>query len=102
MDILQPVQICLVETLRHKPQLTFFDRCDGRLSQFVHPDKPLLFDHRLNRCMTAVMCSDRMDMLFHLNQVAARFQIFDDLLTRFIAVHAGVFPAVFINGRIII
>ena len=52
--------------------------------------------------MTAVMCSDRMDMLFHLDQVAARFQIFDDLLTRFIAVHAGVFPAVFINGRIII
>ena len=102
MNILKPVQICSVKALRHKLQLAFIDRRDGGLGQFIHPDKPLLFDHRLNRRMTAVMCSDRMDMLLYLDQIAALFQVFDNLFTRFITVHTGIFSAVFIDGRIII
>ena len=57
LDILEPVQINLVKTLRYKPQLSCLQCIDRRFCKVFHLNEPLLLDHWLYGCVAAVMCS---------------------------------------------
>ena len=101
-DILKPMQIDLVKTLRHKLKVAILDRLDGRLRKFFHPYEPLLLNHRLHRRMAAVMGTHIMRMLNYLYQVSLLLQILNHYLSCFITFHSCVLAAIFIDGGIVI
>ena len=102
VNVLEPVQIGLVKSIGHEAQLALFNRLDGRPGQFVHADEPLFLDHRLDRRLAAVMRADSVLMLLDLDEIAARLEVLDDLLSRLVAVHAGIPSAVLVDRRVVI
>ena len=102
LDILQPVQIDLVEALRHEFQFAGLQRVDRRFCQLLHFYEPLLFDERLHRRAAAVMGSNGMCVRNDFYKVSLLVQFLHDRFSRLIAVHARIFPAILINGSVIV
>ena len=101
-DILKPVKISLAVGFRNKFQFACFDCINCRLCHFFHSNKPLRFDHRLYRCLTSVMGTNRMCNIFDTTEIALCIKICDNLLSCLITVKAGIFAAKFVDGTIII
>ena len=101
-DILQPVQIRLVEALRHKGQISVFNSLDSRLCHLLHLYEPLLLDHGLNGGATAVVGSYIMDMVYHLHQQTLLLQFLYHDLAGLVAIHACVLAAVLIDGGVVV
>ena len=102
LDILEPVQINLVKTLRYKPQLSCLQCIDRRFCKLIHLDKPLLFDQWLYCCTTPVMSSYSMHMWNNFYKVSLLIQICHDCFSCLIAIHACIFSTMFIDCRIIV
>ena len=102
MDVLQPVEICLVEALRNKFQFAGFYCLNGRFCHLFHLYKPLLFDHGLYGGVAAVMGSYGMGMGNNFYQKTQVFQIFYHGFSGIVTVHAGVFAAFFVDGSVIV
>ena len=102
LDIFQPVQIDLVKTLRHKFQLACLQRVDGRFCQFFHLHEPLLFDQRLHSRAAAVMSPHGMCVRNDFYEISLLVQFLHDRLSRLIAVHARIFPAILIDGGVVV
>ena len=100
-DILQPVQVNLVKTLRNKGQIAIFDRFDGRLCHLFHLHEPLLFDHRLYGSAAAVMSSYIMNMVYHFYQQSLCIKISYHSFSCLITIHAVIFAARAVDGGII-
>ena len=88
--------------LRDKIQLIRPDHIQRSLCHLIHLHKPLGLDHGLHSGMAAVMGSDRMGDRDDLYQKPKLLQILHDLTAGLITVHAGIFPAALIHGRVII
>ena len=102
-DILQPVQINLIKTLRNKFQFSRLNRIDCRFCQLLHLHKPLLFYHWLYRGMAPVMGSYIMRVWLDLYQVSLFFQIFHHCLSCFVAIHTCIFAApLLIDGGVVV
>ena len=101
-DVLQPVQIRLVKTLRNEGQVTVLDRFDSRFCHLFHLYEPLLLDHRLYRRTTAVMSTYIVYMLFYFYKQSLCFQIRYHCFSCLVTVHTIIFAARAVNGRIIV
>ena len=101
-DVLQPVQIDLVKTIRYKIQLVLFQSFDRRFRHLLHLYKPLRFDHRLNGCLTAVVCADAVCMRNNFYQKSQCIQVCYHGFSCLITIHACIFAAQFVNRRIVI
>ena len=101
-DILQPVQIRLVEALRHESQIAVLDGLDSWLCHFLHLYEPLLLDHGLNSGAAAVVGSYVMDMVYHLHQQPLLLQFLYHDLAGLVAIHACVLAAVLIDGCVVV
>ena len=64
-DIVCPVKVCLFHTLRNQLDLSLFDSFYCRFDQLVHLNEPLLFDHWLYRCLTTVVCTNIVAIIFN-------------------------------------
>ena len=102
LDILEPVQINLVKTLRYKPQLSCLQCIDRRFCKLIHLDKPLLFDQWLYCCTTPVMSSYSMHMWNNFYKVSLLIQICHDRFSCLIAIHSCIFSTLFIDRCIIV
>ena len=102
MNVFEPVQVNLVKSFRNKCKLAVLDRLDRRLSHLLHSDEPLLLDHRLYRCVAAVMGTDSMGMRNDLDKETKLLKIPNDLLTGVIAVHSRVLSAEIVHGSVIV
>ena len=85
-DIVRPVIVNFLHTLRNQPDLTIFHCFHRRPYQFIHLHKPLFLNQRLNRCLTAVMGSHIMGIVFDTYQKPFLLQLFHNLLPCLIAV----------------
>ena len=101
-DVLQPVQVSLVKTLRYKLQIAVVKSLNRSLCHLVHLYKPLRFDHWLYSCVAAVMCSNAVIVGNYLNQKAKLVQILYHDFSCLVAIHACVFSAKLIDGSIIV
>ena len=101
-DVLQPVKVSLVKTLRNEFQISILKSLDSSFGHFVHLYKPLRLDHRLYGCMAAVMCSNAVIVRNNLHQKAKLVQILYHGFSCFVTIHAGVFTTQLIDGSIII
>ena len=102
-DIFKPVQINLIETLRHKLKLSGLNRFDRRFCKLLHAYEPLLFYHRLYGCMTSVMGSYIMRMRNNFHKISLFLKISNHCFSCLIAIHACIFSTIFlIDGRIVI
>ena len=101
-DIVRPVKIRLFHALGNQSDLTILYGFHGRLNQFFHLYKPLLFYERLNRGFAAVMGSYIMGIVLDPNQKAHFFQFGHNLFSGCVAVHALELAAVFIDGSIVV
>ena len=102
MDIVEPVEVSLVKALRHEGQIALFERFDRAFGHLVHPDEPLLLDHRLDGRPAAVMGPDGMGVRHYLDEQAELLQILDHGLAGLVAVHAGILAAQVVHGRVVI
>ena len=101
MQILHPVQIHLIETLRYKAEVAVLQSIDSGSSQFVHGYKPLGFYHGLDGAVAAIVGTNVMNVVFDLGQEAPLLQILNDLFTSLVAVHAFIFAAEFVHVTIV-
>ena len=101
-NVLQPVQVGLVKTLRNKLQIAILKCLNRSLCHLIHFYKPLRFDHWLYRCLAAVMCSYGMCMIDNFYQKSLCIQVCNHGFSCLISVHACIFTAFFIDGGIII
>ena len=101
-DALQPVQIRLIETLRHKFQFSALQRLDRRLCHLFHAYKPLLLHHRLYRGFTAVVSTYGVGMGNHLYEKAQFLQILYDGFSGLVALHPIVLAARQTDGRVVV
>ena len=101
-DVLQPVQVNLVKTIRYKVQFLVFQCFNCRFCHLLHLYKPLRFDHRLNGCLTAVMCTDAVCMRNHFYQQSQCIQVCYHGFSCLITIHACVFATQFVDGRIVV
>src|SRR3990170_3021166 len=79
-DIVHPVEIGILPSLRDQRDLPLLDRLDGRLGQRLHPHKPLLRDIGLYNGFAPVAMPDGMCIVFLLNKVAALSKVLQDRL----------------------
>ena len=101
-DIVCPVKVGLIHSRRNQSDLAVLNCLYRRFDQLIHFNEPLFLDHRFYGCMTAVMCSYIMRIVFNTNQKTHAIKLCNDLLTTLVPVKSFVFSAVFINGCIII
>ena len=101
-DVLKPVKINLVKTLRHETKLAGLQCIDRRFCKFFHLYEPLLFDQRLNCCTTTVMSSYCMHVRNNLYKVSLLIQICYDCLSGLVTIHSCVFSTLLIDRSIII
>ena len=101
-DILKPVKVNLVKTLRHETKLAGLQCIDRRFCKFFHLYEPLLFDQRLNCCTTTVMSSYCMHVRNNLYKVSLLIQICYDCLSGLVTIHSCVFSTLLIDRSIII
>ena len=101
-DILKPVKVNLVKTLRHETKLAGLQCIDRRFCKLIHLYKPLLFDQWLNCCTTTVMCSYCMHVRNNLYKVSLLIKICYDCLSGLVTIHSCVFSTLLVNCRIIV
>ena len=101
-DILQPVHIDFIKTVRYELQTSVFQCLDGSLSHLFHSDKPLGLDHWLHCSAAAVMGSHTVGMRHYLYQQPLLLQVSDHGFSGLIAVHACIFAAQLIDGGIVV
>ena len=101
-DVLKPVKVNLVKTLRYETKFTGLQCVDRRFCKLIHLYKPLLFDQRLNGCTTTVMCSYCMHVRNNLYKVSLLIKISYDCFSRLVTIHSCVFSALLVNCCIIV
>ena len=102
MDILHPVGVDLGEALRLKADAAVADDLERRLGERLHLDKPLIGGNRLDRRAAAVAGADIVRVWFDLEEVALGFEVGDECLPRFVAIHALVFAAPVVDGGVVV
>ena len=101
-DVVGPVKVGLFHPLGNQLDITVLHCFHSRLDQFIHLHKPLLLDHRLNRCFAAVMGSHIMGIVLYFNEKPHLIQFLYDCFPCLVAIHTTELSTVFIDGRIII
>ena len=101
-DIVRPVEISLFHALRNQLDLSVFYCLCRRLDQFIHFDKPLFLDHRLDRRFASVMRTDIMGIILNADKQSHFIKLLDDRRSCFITIHSLELAAVFIDRGIII
>ena len=102
LNVLQPMQVDLVKTLRYKFQFPGLKRVDRRLRQLLHLHEPLLLDQRLHCRTAAIMSTDRVAVRLHLHKIPLLLEIRHDGFSRLVALHACVLAALFIDGGVVV
>ena len=89
MDIVKPVQVCLLISLRNIYQFSALGLCslDSRLSESLHSYEPLVTDPRFYYCMASVALTYRDSQIFDLYQVSCILEFLYPCLTALITVH---------------
>ena len=101
-DVVCPVKIGLVHSLRYELNLTVFYSITCRFNHFIHFYKPLLFDKRLNYAVTAVTGTYIVAVVFYLAKKSKAVKLLYYLLSSLISIKTFVLAAIFIDGSIII
>ena len=101
-DIVCPVEVGLFHSLRDQLDVPVLYSFYCGLDQFIHPDKPLLLDHGLDGCLTSVMGTYIMSIIFNPYKESHLIQFLYNGLSCCITVHTAELAAVFIDGGIII
>ena len=101
-DIIQPVVVCLVHTLRNQLQLTAYYCFLRRLCHLAHLDEPLWLYKWLYRCLTAVMCTNHMLMWYNLHEKPESLQVINHCLSCLVTVHACVLATKLVDCGIIV
>ena len=101
-DIVCPVKIGLVHSLRDELNLACLYSVTRRLNHFIHFYKPLLFDKRLNYAVTAVTGTYIVAVVFYLAKESKAVKLLNYLLSSLISVKTFVLATIFIDGSIII
>ena len=101
-DVVGPVKVGLVHTLWKKFDISVLHTFHSRLDHLIHLYKPLLLDHRLNRCMTAVMHTDIVGMWNNFYQKSLFLKIIHQCFPALVAVHSGIFSGFFIHRCIVV
>ena len=102
LDIIRPVEVGLLHGVGNQRDLAVLDRLDRGLYQLVHLHEPLFLYHRLHRGTAAVMRSDIVRQVFDTDEQSHLIEFADDGFSCRIPVHALIFAAVLIDGRVII
>ena len=102
LDIISPVEICLVHSFRNQLDLTILYCLYSRFNQLIHLNEPLLFYQWLNRSLTTVMCAYIVAVILNLNEKSHLIQFFYDGFPCCITIHTCELTTIFINGSIII
>ncbi len=101
-DIVRPVEIALLHALRHQTDVPVLHRFHGGLNQLLHLHEPLLFHQRLYGRAAAVMGAHVVGIVLNLDQKPQGIQFLYDGFPGFVAIHSGVFPAVLVDGGVVI
>ena len=102
MNVRQPLDVGLGETFRDELGLAGGDGFHSRAGERFHLDEPLLGGHRFDDGLAAGAMTDCMLCFFDLDEKACFFEISNDSLSRFVAIHAGILACLFIHRAIFI
>ena len=100
-DILHPVKVVLVKTLRHKLDLSAAHHVNSRLCKLLHLHKPLEGYSRLYGGAAPVAGAYVVSMRLHLNQIASCLQVCHNGFPGFIPIHTRILGVIRNNLGII-
>ena len=101
-DIICPVEVDLLHSLRKQPDLSVLYSLHSGLYQSVHLYEPLLLHQRLHRRPAAGMGSHIVRGRPRLYKQPEPLKLFQQSLSARIAVHPLIFPGVRVHRRVII
>ena len=101
-DVIRPVEVRLLHTLRQQLDITLLYGLHSRLDKFIHLHKPLLLYHGLHGSLAAVMGTHVMGMRNHLHQKSKLLQFLHHPGSGLIAIHPLILPAILVDGSIVI
>ena len=101
-DIREPVLICLYIIIRYELQVTLSACLKSCFAHLFHADEPLRLYHRLDSCVTPVMCSDCVSMRNYFYQETLLIEVFYHSLSGFVTVHSGVLSALVVHRTVVI
>ena len=86
VDVPHPFEVVLLILLGREADMPFFNRGNRLIGERLDPDEPLRRQPRLNNVARALTASNRVGVLLDRNQLAARFEIGNDLFARLEAI----------------
>jgi len=102
MDVLHPIVVDRIESFGYDPDTPIAHCLNGWPGQHLGPDEPLRGDARLHHGCAALAVAYGMLIRHHLDQIAGRLDIPDDVLATGISVLARVGPRRLAHRHIIV
>jgi len=101
-DILHPVEVDLLKTLRHDLDLTVAHSLDGLLRQRPDPDEPLHADQRLDQLAAALADGHTVPVRLFFDHQPGRAHIGPQPLPAHETIETGIWPGVLVERRILV
>ena len=101
VHVFHPVEIRLGEALRNEFDRAVLHDADGLFCQRLHLDEPLRGNERLDIVVAAIAGADIVGIRLGLDQIPLLFEVLYRGLAAFVAVHAVVLAAVFVDMAVV-